>query len=271
MGTTNDRSAEAQGGKPVSSILGHAALRSPRGGSYAGTVPSAEKRCVPVREGYERWAPTYDRNPNPLLALEERCLKPLILCLEGKRVLDLACGTGRWLAWLLTQGAASVIGADFSAAMLAVASGKAALQKHLVQAECCTVPFAKGVFDLVICSFALGHILDLESLAREVGRVATANADVYVSDLHPLAYSRGWQTGFRDNEGAVEISTWPRPVRKLLAAWSSAGFRCAQLVECQLGEPERPILARAGKAHLFQEVRAVPAVLIHHFKRLSCL
>ena len=85
-----------------------------------------ERSCVSVQEGYERWAPTYDRDPNPLLALEERQLKLMIPPLEGKRVLDLACGTGRWLAWLMKGGARTGVGVDFSPAMLAGREGKIA-------------------------------------------------------------------------------------------------------------------------------------------------
>jgi hypothetical protein len=45
---------------------------------------------VPVKQAYERWAPTYDQSPNPLLSLEERKLAALIPGLRGKRLLDLA-------------------------------------------------------------------------------------------------------------------------------------------------------------------------------------
>ena len=226
-----------------------------------------ERSYVSVQEGYERWAPTYDRDPNPLLALEERQLKLMIPSMEGKRVLDLACGTGRWLAWLMTGGATSGVGVDFSPAMLKEAKGKSAVRGRLVQADCCAVPFANAVFDLVVCSFAVGHIADLRSVAHEVGRVATPGADVYVSDLHPLANQQGWQTRFRDSRGAVEIATWPRSSQEFLAPWVFAGFECAQLVECRFSEPERQVFAQAGKARGFEDFCRVPAVLICHFQR----
>ncbi len=228
-----------------------------------------ERSYVSVQEGYERWAPTYDRDPNHLLALEERQLKLMIPSMEGKRVLDLACGTGRWLEWLLTQGAASVVGIDLSAAMLAVASGKPALHRRLVQADCHEIPFADAAFDLVVCSFGIAHIFDPHSVAREVGRVAAAGTDVFVSDLHPLAYAHGWRTGFRDYRGSAEIAAWPRSAQELVEAWLSAGFECVQSTECQLGEPERPIFASAGKAHLFEEACHIPAILILHLRRAA--
>jgi hypothetical protein len=37
----------------------------------------------------------------------------------------------------------------------------------------------------------------------------------------------------------------------------------------QLEEWEFPILARAGKAHRFEEVRHVPAIQVFHFQPLS--
>jgi malonyl-CoA O-methyltransferase len=227
------------------------------------------KSCVSVQEGYERWAPTYDRDPNPLLALEERQLKLMIPPLVGKRVLDLACGTGRWLTWLTEGGARTGVGVDFSAAMLHAAKGKSVVRKALVQADCGALPFANAIFDLVVCSFAVGHVLDLLGMACEVGRVAAARADVLVSDLHPLAYAQGWRTGFRDDQGAAEITAWPRSEQESVAAWLLAGFKCIQSAECRLGEPERPIFARAGKTHLFEEVCKIPGVLILHFRRAT--
>jgi ubiquinone/menaquinone biosynthesis C-methylase UbiE len=228
-----------------------------------------ERRSVSVQEGYERWAPTYDRDPNPLLALEERQLSRMIPPLEGKRVLDLACGTGRWLAWLVTQGARSGVGVDFSTAMLAAAHKKPDVRNRLVQADCGALPFANAVFDLVVCSFAVGHISDMQSVAREVGRVATGGSDIYVGDLHPQAYGQGWHTGFRDSRGAVRIATWPRSAQEFVVPWISAGFDCTQSVECRFSEAERPIFDRAGKGELFEKYRTFPAVLVCHFVRAA--
>lgn len=226
-----------------------------------------ERTCVSVQEGYARWAATYDRDPNPLLSLEERQLKFMLPRVEGKRVLDLACGTGRWLALLMAAGAASGVGLDFSAAMLAVAKEKIAGSSQLVQADCGAIPFSHAAFNLVVCSFAVGHIPDLAKVAREVGRVAAAGADLYVSDVHPLAHARGWQTGFHDGHGAAEIATWHRSTQEFLAPWGTAGFDCCEWVECRFSEPERQVFERAGKGREFDDFCRVPAVLICHFAR----
>lgn len=226
-----------------------------------------EKICLSVQEGYERWAATYDREPNPVLTLEERQLRLMLPSVQGKRVLDLACGTGRWLEWLMAQGAGAGAGVDFSPAMLAAAQKKPSIRAQLVRADCRVIPFANSIFDVVVCSFAVGHIADLRHVAREVARVAKPAADIYVTDLHPCAYEHGWQTGFRDQQGPVEIVTCPRSTQELLAPWISAGFDCAQMVECRFGKPERAIFDQMGKGHLFDKCCPFPAVLVSHFLR----
>jgi ubiquinone/menaquinone biosynthesis C-methylase UbiE len=224
---------------------------------------------VTAAEGYERWAPLYDDGPNPLLAREERHLLPLLVDLHDKQILDLACGTGRWLDKLMAHGAASGVGIDCSAAMLRVAAKKDAITGRLARATCESLPFSAAVFDLAICSFALGHIRDLGSMVRELARVTKPGADVFVSDLHPEAYARGWRVGFRDKATAVQIEMLPRLAEEIVPAFCSKGFECLAHAPLRLGDPEAPLFARAGKVHSFAETCQLPAVLVCHFKRLA--
>ena len=227
------------------------------------------KTCLSVAEGYERWAPVYDRKTNPVLNLEERQLKRLMVPVKGRRVLDLACGTGRWLEWTIAEGAGLAVGLDFSPAMLKIARQKSTLRTHLARADCRFIPFAHGIFDMVVCSFAAGHIPDLHRVAKEVNRVTAPTADVYVSDLHPNAYRSGWQTGFRDGDGAVEITTFARSAQEFMTPWFAAGFECSQTVECRFAESDRHMLARTGKSGQFADLCRIPAVLICHFQRTT--
>jgi ubiquinone/menaquinone biosynthesis C-methylase UbiE len=229
--------------------------------------PSALPRSVSVEEGYERWAATYDQVPNPLLALEQRCLLPLLPSIPGKRVLDLACGTGRWLEKLSAPAPAVSIGIDLSAAMLAVAREKASIAGRLARADCRKLPFRNAVFDLAVCSFALEHIRNLSELATECSRVLRKPSDLYISELHPTAYAAGWRTGFRDRQGAMQIDTAPHAAKEIITVFEGAGFELSQTLECFVGEAERPLFARAGKEQFFDAVRVVPAVMIVHFHR----
>jgi len=259
------RPAQTEGGELVSGVP-HLDPKLPSGGYKPLVSPSNESCSVPLAEGYERWAPTYDQSPNPLLAREERYLLPLLSDLRERYVLDLACGTGRWLETLLLQGVRLAVGIDCSRAMLRVAGKKVAIAARLAQADCLSLPFQSSVFDLVICSFALSHVADLTSMVHELGRVTKPECDVFVSDLHPEAYSRGWRTGFRDGRSAVEIETLPRTAEEIIRAFYSGGFECVSHVPLCLGEPEKLIFDQAGKSHLFERACHFPAVLVCQFR-----
>jgi malonyl-CoA O-methyltransferase len=250
----------------ISATLESRRIRSSQNEAAASDV----EESVPVQEAYDRWAPTYDQFPNPLLSLEERELGAFIPSLRGKRVLDLACGTGRWLEKLSSQGTDVGVGVDFSTAMLQVAERKPAVRGRLAGADCKHLPFQASTFDFVVCSFALGHIRDLRGLARELGRVARTGADILTSDLHPAAYEKGWRTGFRDARGAVEIDTWARSPEEIAECFYSQGFECLTHISLSLGEPERAIFDRAGKSNLFSAASKVPAILVSHFRFASC-
>ncbi len=228
-------------------------------------------RTVSVSEGYQRWAPVYDQAPNPLLACEERCLLPLFPDLRNKRVLDLACGTGRWLERLRARGCESGVGVDCSSAMLRVATAKGGITGRLARATCDHLPFRTAVFDLAICSFALGHIRDLGMLVLELARVTKPGAEVFVSDLHPDAYARGWRVGFRDESSAVQIEMLPRAADEIVQKFQTEGFECVTRLDLRLGDPERVIFARAGRAHSFVEACQLPAILVCHFTRLDSI
>jgi len=240
----------------------HVEPELPRAGGH-------EVLTVAPAEAYERWASIYDRDPNPLLAREERYLLPLFVDLHDKRILDLACGTGRWLETLMARGAKAGVGIDCSSAMLRVAGKKKGITTRLARADCESLPFRTAVFDLAICSFALGHIRDLAPMVRELARVTKTGADVFVSDLHPEAYARGWRAGFRDGSTAVQIEMLPPAAEKTDQAFCSNVFESLTHVSLWLGDPEKPIFARAGKSHAYAEACQLPAVLVCQFKRLD--
>lgn len=226
-------------------------------------------RRISAAEGYECWASIYDDAPNPLLAREERYLLPLLTDLRNKSAVDLACGTGRWLERLIAQGCESGVGIDRSIAMLQVAGRKNAISGRLAKADCQKLPLPSAAFDLAICSFAVGHIRDLVSMVRELRRVTKTGADIFVSDLHSEAYSKGWRVGFRDGGTAVEIEMRSRASDEIVQVFCSNGFQCQTHEALWLGEPERPLFARADKLHSFVEACKLPAVLVCHFRRVG--
>ncbi|HEY6339384.1 MAG TPA: class I SAM-dependent methyltransferase [Candidatus Sulfotelmatobacter sp.] len=269
MDATVYRSAETQGRKPVN----HGATVEPKFKTVCRQAISLANgsRSLSVSEGYEHWAPIYDQEPNPLLAREERYLLPLLRELPNKRLLDLACGTGRWLARLTALGCESGVGIDCSSGMLRVAGAKHEITGRLARASCDRLPFRAAAFDLAICSFALGHVHHLAPVVCELARVTKPGAAVFVSDLHHEAYTRGWRVGFRDEGAAVQIETLPHPAEEIVQTFASNGFECRTQLSLFLGDAEQPIFARAGKSHSFAAACQLPAVLVCRFKRFDSM
>ena len=224
---------------------------------------------VGVEEGYRRWAPTYDQTLNPLLSREKRHVTLLLPDLAHKNVLDVACGTGRWLEELRSRGASLAVGVDRSPAMLRFANAKPAIRGQLARADCLQLPFRESVFDFAICSFAVSHVANLYGMAGELARLMKPDSDVFVTDLHSEAYAQGWRTSFRDERDIVEIEALPRAAEEIARTFHAQGFKCLMQTALYFDEPEQPIFEQARKGHVFEDVRRTPAILFCHF-RLAC-
>src|SRR5262245_65088498 len=76
-------------------------------------------RMMSAHAAYELWAPTYPPIAhNPLMRVEQNVIETLLRGLRVKRALDVGTGSGRYVPLLAATGA-SVVGVDFSMAMLA--------------------------------------------------------------------------------------------------------------------------------------------------------
>jgi SAM-dependent methyltransferase len=85
-----------------------------------------------------------------------RSLLPPTDSLRGIQVLDAGCGTGYNLGWLKDQYGAVVTGFDFSPRALDFCRKRRA--GSLVCADAALLPFASGVYDLVICFDVITHL-----------------------------------------------------------------------------------------------------------------
>jgi demethylmenaquinone methyltransferase/2-methoxy-6-polyprenyl-1,4-benzoquinol methylase len=89
--------------------------------------------------------------------------------------LDVGTGTGGLALELHRQGAARVVGADFSSEMLTAAGAKAGAAGHTGQswtlADALALPFPEAVFDCVTNAFLLRNLEDLRASLAEMARV----------------------------------------------------------------------------------------------------
>lgn len=219
-------------------------------------------KLVSAKEGYQIWASSYDLAQNPVVTLERRILAQRLGDLTGRRILDIATGTGFWLDYAVARGA-KAFGVDISRDMLREASRKPRARGRLVQGDISRLPFAARVADIALCSFAAGYLSSVSLLIQEMARVARA---VVVTDLHERAVQSGWQRGFKQDGEHYAIDSFSHDTSDLDDAACGAGLQRHWRVAASFDEPERAIFEQAGKAALFDELRTVPAILCTYWR-----
>lgn len=132
------------------------------------------------------------------MELEQKAMLALLPDLAGKVVLDLACGSGRYLSKVRERGASAVLGLDLAPAMLARAR---AVSGRLVCGDLSSLPIESSTVDVIVCGLAVGHVRDLAGVMREMGRVLRRGGRAVYSDFHPFGMRAGWKREFRTAAG----------------------------------------------------------------------
>jgi ubiquinone/menaquinone biosynthesis C-methylase UbiE len=167
------------------------------------TDEQEEYKKLGVTEGYDKWAPTYDEEHNPLITLEQNITLDLIGNVRNQRVLDVGCGTGRYCELLAKKGA-KIVGIDPSSRMLEYARRKISpnckFELRLGRIE--NLGFPDNHFNVVLCALTVGHLLELEPAIKEVSRIIKTKGRLIVSDMHPYWFVSGYDyVKFLDKSG----------------------------------------------------------------------
>jgi demethylmenaquinone methyltransferase/2-methoxy-6-polyprenyl-1,4-benzoquinol methylase len=168
-----------------------------RRNSVAGATPEGagnkESSARAIREMFTSIAPRYDLL-NHLLSFSvdrlwwwraARRFTP-VLCRTDARVIDLCCGTGDMTFALRRRAGktgATILGADFSHAMLQRAAQKSAdMSLRWVEADALNLPFA-GEFDLVTAAFGFRNLADYDAGLREIVRILRPGGECGILDF----------------------------------------------------------------------------------------
>ncbi len=148
----------------------------------AADLPTGPEKTALVRSMFDTIAPRYDLvNRMMTFGLDVRWRKRSARALglpAGSRVLDLACGTGDFLA-ILSAAGLSPFGMDLSWGMLrANRTGR-----PLAQADGAVLPVATASVDGITCGYALRNFTELQSVFDEFGRVVRAGGRISLLEV----------------------------------------------------------------------------------------
>jgi malonyl-CoA O-methyltransferase len=215
---------------------------------------------VDVQRGYALWAPTYRAEAhNALMRAEERGVLTLLpASLQGMRVLDAGCGSGRYLRELKARGAQAV-GVDLSSEMLA---GARRLQLPVAQAALDRLPLADGWADLMVCALTLGHLSNLCFALQELARVLRTAGTLVCSDFHPVGDALGWRRTFSSDGRRYAIHHVSRWYSDWQRACETAGFSIETLIEPRLDPADIPL-----NAHFDRRALTLPVAMVWRFTK----
>jgi ubiquinone/menaquinone biosynthesis C-methylase UbiE len=206
---------------------------------------------------YQKWAPTYPPVAhNPLMRAEQAAMTRYWPPVAGLRVLDLACGSGRYSRLLAAEQPAEIVSLDFCLPMLHQVSGTTRVCASMMQ-----LPFGAGSFDAVISGLAIGHATDVFEWMHEVARVLRPGGTLLYSDFHPAAAQAGLTRSFKDQDDQTQTV----PHRYFDVAAQQDAARRARLTvdvvhEVKVGAELRE--AFANSAQFYARWDGLPIVLV---------
>jgi cytosine/adenosine deaminase-related metal-dependent hydrolase/ubiquinone/menaquinone biosynthesis C-methylase UbiE len=213
---------------------------------------------------------SYDTHINPLLLLEQRYVERMVPEMSGRDVCDLGCGSGRWLSYLAEKKPRSLTGIDTSAAMLRIAREKRIPGVELHQCGCEETPFPENSFDVILSSFVLSYIDDIERMAVEANRIARHGCHLFLSDMHPETQDQlGWKRAFTSTQGRIGFETIRHSLRRIQTIFTDLGWEICAAVEPEFGTPERGVFQAAGRLDRLLEADGFPAIYILHLRKSS--
>jgi ubiquinone/menaquinone biosynthesis C-methylase UbiE len=210
-------------------------------------VNATSEQTAKVRRAWEKSASSYDKQIAFLERIQLGGGREWLGARVQGRVLEVAIGTGRNLAYY--PAGVTLSGTDLSPAMLAIAEKRAAslgLGVDLSVGDAEDLRFADEAFDTVVCALSLCTIPDPAAAIGEMKRVLVPGGRLllldHVGSTWPPIYAAQWLLERLTVRAAGEYFT-----RRQLPVVRAAGFDIVEVERLKAGTVER-VFARKPSA-----------------------
>ena len=175
--------------------------------------------------GYDRWAASYDSEPNALVQATSWVLDRAPLGCADCDVLELGCGTARNAQRVISDGARSYTGLDGSQGMLQIAMQRYSDPRISFAHVDLLAPWTTTKqFDFALIVLVLEHLPIVDPLFISLARALKPGAKVRIVDLHPERISAGSFQQFREGSTNVHFASVAHNVPMLCATFEAVGF-----------------------------------------------
>ena len=218
-----------------------------------------QKRDHVQPDHYDGFAKAYadDNESNLFNAYYERpAMLELAGDVDGRRVLDVGCGSGILFSTLQAKGA-RVTGFDASPAMVELARDRLGVGANIHIADLAErLPFDDAAFDDAIASLVLHYLPDWTGPLAELRRVLRPGGRLLLSVNHPAIFKLAnldadyfaateYSEAYTFSGETAVLTYWHRPLHAMASAFTDAGFRISVISEPPLAAETPPALIPA--------------------------
>lgn len=176
---------------------------------------------------YNSLAPTYhQRYRDSAMDGFARTLVNLVERRSARTVLEVGCGTGRWIESLRTTGA-WVFGVDASTGMLQQASRRLS-PDGLLAANANRLPFADQSFDLICCVNAIHHFDNPKEFVLQTNRLLKPSGLLAIAGIDPRVNQHRYFYEYFDGAFDLDIRRYPSH-GEIVDAMARVGFKEIEL------------------------------------------
>lgn len=223
-----------------------------------------------VAPAYDIWAEHYDNQPgNLMLDLDEIIFNRLLagVNVNGKRVADIGCGTGRHWQKIMQQQPRNLTGFDVSAGMLNQLKQKFP-QAEVQQIKDDLLPqVATDSFDVIVSTLTVAHIKNLEEALLSWCRILKKDGDILITDFHPDALAMGGQRTFKHGDGHIAVRNFVHKVAHIKAVLALKNWEVVSEQQIVIDASLKHYYEQQNALHVYDKFEGMPIIYGLHLRQ----